>query len=91
MANTIETEFQRVAIVLSACGDYAAAANELGISVTELQGQIRTLETRLCVQLFRPISAERVALTQDGQIVVQVFREMVARRNKNCAPGVKSK
>src|SRR5258708_38631953 len=91
MANTIETEFQRAAIVLSASEDYTAAADELGIAVAELQERIRTLEARLCVQLFRPISSERVTLTQDGQIIVEVFREMVARWNKNRASGVQSR
>lgn len=82
MSESIAICLKRAAITLAEELDYARAAEKLGITTSELRTQMSTLETLLCLHIFKP-GQKRVELTDDGKFLVKAFREAIAVHDRN--------
>lgn len=77
MPEFIEIRLKRAAIALADKLDYARAAEDLNLTVEELQKQIAALEALLCLQLFKRVEGS-VEVTRDGMFLIRAFREVRA-------------
>lgn len=83
MSESVPIGLKRVAIALADELDYARAAEKLNITSAELQKEISTLESLLCLYLFKPSLERRVELTADGEFLIKAFREAIAVHYRN--------
>lgn len=82
MSESIPIALKRAAIVLTDELDYARAAEKLNLTSSELRKQVSTLETQLCLHIFKP-RQKRVELTEEGQFLIRAFREALALHDRD--------
>lgn len=81
MSELLAIGLKRVAIALADELDYSKAAEKLNVTSAELKRQIVSLETQLCLHIFRP-RQKRVELTEEGRYLIQIFRQSVALHDR---------
>lgn len=86
MSESIPIELKRAAIALADELDHSRAAEKLNVTPAELRKRVSTLETQLCVYIFRP-QQRRVELTPEGKFLIKAFRESVALHDRNFRVG----
>jgi DNA-binding transcriptional LysR family regulator len=82
MAEFVETKLQSAAVVLATERNYAAAAEKLNISRSELELQVGTLETLLCLKVFR-MNGRDVMVTDEGRLFVERCEAFLTERDTN--------
>src|SRR5574343_1924099 len=68
-------------VAVAECGQFAAAAQRLGLSSSQVSRQIARLEERLQTRLFYR-STRKVALTEAGQTFLQHCQRLVDARDE---------
>jgi DNA-binding transcriptional LysR family regulator len=78
VSDFLELKQKKAAVTLAETQSYDLAAERLGLSVSELKTQIDSLESKLCLLIFE-LSEGSPLLTQDGQYLVELFRDALSR------------
>lgn len=81
MPESIPIKLKRAAIILADEMEYSRAADRLRITSAELGQQVSELENQLCIHIFRP-SSSKVELTEEGQFLIEAFREFVVLHDR---------
>jgi len=81
VAEFLEVRQKQAAIVLAETLDYDAAAKRLKIAPADLRDEIEGLEAKLCLCIFKE-GTGGLTLTDDGRILIRVFRDALGRDNR---------
>ena len=84
MSDIIGIGLKEAAVALADTLEYELAANKLGITASELRSRIERLEEKLCLHIFTP-KLERLALTEEGRVLIRIFRSALQERSKRSA------
>lgn len=71
-------------VAVEDAGSFAAAATALGVSTSHISRAIARLEDRVQTQIFRR-TTRRVAITDDGRVLIDQFRRIIHERNEALA------
>jgi DNA-binding transcriptional LysR family regulator len=78
VSDFIELKQKHAAVTLAETQSYDRAAQRLGLSVSELETQIESLESKLCLFIFQR-NNDGALLTEDGRYLIELFREALSR------------